>query len=139
MSGEPLRPSRHLISVRRKVAGSSFPLPREAAPWRRRIRSFPFHLAVGEQVVIKSIEFVWLSDEGLGRAGDGMTMRIVFEQHSPWFGDGSEFDVRHEFCAIVTEVQSFPSIPWDPLASSLQTASPASSSPRASSSRSAWS
>ena len=100
---------------------------------------FPYYLAVGEQVVIKSIEFVWLSDEGLGRAGDRMTMRIVFEQHSPWFGDGSEFDVRHEFCAIVTEVQSFPSIPWDPLASSLQTASPASSSPTASSSRSAWS
>ena len=88
---------------------------------------FPSYFAVGQQVVVNSIEWVWLPDEGR-RFGERMTMRFVFEHHTPWFGNGVEYDVRHEFSATVTEVQSFPSIPWDdPLASSLQSASPASS------------
>ena len=88
---------------------------------------FPSYFAVGQQVVVNSIEWVWLPDEGR-RFGDRMTMRIVFEHHYPWFGNGGDYDVRHEFSTIVTEVQPFP-----------QSASPASSSQTASSSRSVWS
>ena len=86
------------------------------------IRYFPYYLAVGDQVVINSIEFVWLPDGGR-RFSDRMRMRIVFEHHYPWFGNGGDYDVRHEFSTIVTEVQPFP-----------QSASPASSSQTASSS-----
>ena len=66
---------------------------------------FPYYLAVGDQVVINSIEFVWLPDGGR-RFSDRMTMRIVFEHHYPWFGNGGDYDVRHEFSTIVTEVAS---------------------------------
>ena len=69
------------------------------------IRYFPYYLAVGDQVVINSIEFVWLPDGGR-RFSDRMRMRIVFEHHYPWFGNGGDYDVRHEFSTIVTEVAS---------------------------------
>ena len=130
-SGGPSRPPQHLISLRRNQ--SSFKMADLG-----RFYYFASYFAVGQQVVVNSIEWVWLPDEGR-RFGERMTMRFVFEHHTPWVRNGVEYDVRHEFSATVTEVQSFPSIPWDPLASSLQTASPASSSPTASSSRSAWS
>ena len=71
---------------------------------------FPSYFAVGQQVVVNSIEWVWLPDEER-RFGERLTMRFVFEHHTPWFGNGVEYDVRHEFSATVTEVQSFPSIP----------------------------
>ena len=69
------------------------------------IRYFPYYLAVGDQVVINSIEFVWLPDGGR-RFSDRMRMRIVFEHLYPWFGNGGDYDVRHEFSTIVTEVAS---------------------------------
>ena len=69
---------------------------------------FPSYFAVGQQVVVNSIEWVWLPDEE-HRFSGRLTMRFVFEHHTPWFRWSD--DVRQEFSATVTEVQSFPSIP----------------------------